>query len=252
MRARRILARASHALIAHDAGTARKAESLFGRSARKLRRMPHGSYAGVYPPGRDRAAARRELGVPDDAVVLLAFGHIRRYKGLSTLLEAFAAVEDPRRGSSIAGLPMDDPTVEEIRAAAAADPRIVPLLRFVPDEEVAELFEACDAAVYARADGGTSGALVLALSLGRPAVVADTPDYRELTDDGAAAWLFEAGTPARSRRRCDASSAAARRPRRRSPPPRAPNAARGPDRAADRARPARLGGRDARSGRRRL
>ena len=53
-------------------------------------------------------------------------------------------------------------------AAAAADERIKPLLEFIPDERVSELFAASDAAVCPRQDGGTSGALILALSMGVP------------------------------------------------------------------------------------
>jgi phosphatidylinositol alpha-mannosyltransferase len=70
------------------------------------------------------------------------------------------------------------------------------VLRFVPDGQVGELFGACDAVVVSRADGGTSGALILALSQGRPCVAADCSSYRELLDDGAAGWLFEPGNVA--------------------------------------------------------
>ena len=45
--------------------------------------------------------------------------------------------------------------------------------------------------VISRHDGGTSGALVLSLSIGLP-VVAATP-YADVTDGEAAAWLFEPG-----------------------------------------------------------
>ena len=66
-------------------------------------------------------------------------------------------------------------------------------LGFVPDERVAELFAACDAALLSRNDGGTSGSLILALSLGLPVVAARRPAYEELLDGRAAGWLFEAG-----------------------------------------------------------
>jgi glycosyltransferase involved in cell wall biosynthesis len=64
-------------------------------------------------------------------------------------------------------------------------------LEFMPEDRVAELFAASDAAVVARGDGGTSGSLILALSMGLPVVAARTPVYAELTDNGAAGWLFE-------------------------------------------------------------
>ena len=64
----------------------------------------------------------------------------------------------------------------------------MPKLGFVPTDQVRELFEAADAAVVARRDGGTSGALVLALSLGVPVVASSV--YAGLVGD--AGWLYDA------------------------------------------------------------
>jgi glycosyltransferase involved in cell wall biosynthesis len=68
-------------------------------------------------------------------------------------------------------------------------------LEFVPDERVAELFGASDIAVVTRGDGGTSGALVLALSMGIPIIAPDRAAYEELTGNGSAAWYFKADDP---------------------------------------------------------
>ena len=64
------------------------------------------------------------------------------------------------------------------------------LLGFVREEQVAEVFRACDAAVLPSGEGVTSGSLILALSMGLPVVVADVPTARELVRDGKAGWLF--------------------------------------------------------------
>jgi glycosyltransferase involved in cell wall biosynthesis len=146
--------------------------------------LPHPAYLDVYPPGRSRARVRESLGIPGDAFVYLAFGHIRAYKELAVLLQAFARLPVGAR-LIVAGKPIDRSAADQVRAAAAADPRIVPLLEFIPDSSVAELFAAADCAVVARSDGGTSGAIVLALSLGVP-VVADAA-YADVVDD--AGWL---------------------------------------------------------------
>jgi glycosyltransferase involved in cell wall biosynthesis len=65
----------------------------------------------------------------------------------------------------------------------------VPLLEHVPDDRVAELHAAADAAVVGRSDGGTSGALALALTLGLPVVACDA--YADRI--GEAGWTFLAG-----------------------------------------------------------
>jgi beta-1,4-mannosyltransferase len=190
----RLLARFAHALIAHDAGTIRRASELLKIPDARIALIPHGTFAGVYPPGRKRAEVREALGIRPESRVFLAFGHVRAYKELSPLLEAFASTSDPHSRLIIAGLPMDDISVELIRAFSARDQRIIPMLEFIPESSVHELFDASDVAVVTRGDGGTSGALVLALSLKKPVIAADHPDYRELAGGGAAGWFFAPGS----------------------------------------------------------
>jgi beta-1,4-mannosyltransferase len=190
----RLLVRFAHVLLAHDEPTAEKAQAVLGAGAIVI--VPHGSYVGVYPEGRPREEVRTELGVAPDAVLFLCFGHVRSYKGVELLLEAFARLAAPSAALLIAGPVVDEAAAEAVRRAAAADPRIVPLLGYVPSERVAELHAAADAAVLPRGDGGTSGALLLALTLGVPPVVARRPAYEELLGGGACGWAFEPGDAA--------------------------------------------------------
>ena len=155
--------------------------------------IPHGSYIGVYPAGRSRKDLRAELGIESDELVLLSFGQIRRYKDLTLLVEAFSRAGLDRGVLLIAGLPLDESEAKELSRATVRDGRVVTVLEYVPDDRVAELYEASDVAVVARGDGGTSGALILALSMGLPVVAAALPAYEELTGDGRAGWHFRAG-----------------------------------------------------------
>jgi beta-1,4-mannosyltransferase len=187
----RLLVRFAHALLAHDAATAELAGSLLG--ARNVVVIPHGPYVGIYPAGRPREAVRDELGIGRDVLVFLCFGHIRAYKGIDLLLDAFADAELPGSALVVAGPVVDEALAGAVRRAAAADDRIVALLDYVPTERVAELFDASDVAVLPRGDGGTSGALLLALTLGLPVVAARCPVYEEGLDGEACGWLFEPG-----------------------------------------------------------
>jgi beta-1,4-mannosyltransferase len=186
----RVLARFSHVLVAHDEATVEEVRTKLGRAGERVAVVPHGSYVGVYPAGRGRDAVRSELGLDRRTTVFLAFGDLRAYKAVELLLDAFRAA------------PLDDAVLlvagsdrvgrgAAVTAAAEADPRIRPLLGFVPDTRVAELFTAADVAVVARGDGGTSGSLILALSMAVPVVAARRPAYEDLTGNGAAGWLFE-------------------------------------------------------------
>jgi glycosyltransferase involved in cell wall biosynthesis len=190
------LAWASDVLIMHDEATLNAAEKTFRRIPRKTVVIPHASFRGVYPPGRDRRTVRAELDVPPDAFVFLCFGHLRDYKDIDVLLEAFRAVKTERVFLVVAGLPMSQEAADTLRDAAETDARMRVLLGFVPNERVAELFEASDVAVVSRGDGGTSGVLVLALSLGVPVVAAACSAYESLTGHGQAGWHFRPGDPA--------------------------------------------------------
>jgi glycosyltransferase involved in cell wall biosynthesis len=189
-----LLARAAHVVLAHDRATIRAASSTLRLPDGRISLIPHGSYIGVYAAGRAVPAVRADLEIPDDAFVFLSLGLIRAYKDIDVLLEAFAAVADPGAVLIVAGSPVDENVSAAIEAAAARDRRIKPILEFVPDGRLAELYGASDAAVIARGDGGTSGALILALSFGVPAVAARTETYSELLGHGAAGWLFESGS----------------------------------------------------------
>jgi beta-1,4-mannosyltransferase len=187
-----LLGWACQALIAHDEATAAAAHAeLPGRPHVEV--IPHGSYVGVYPPGRSREEVRAELGLGPEAFVFLCFGELRANKGLELALAAFRTAGFADAALVVAGRPKDGAAAAPVAAAAAADTRVKALLDFVPQERVAGLYGACDAAIVSRSDGGTSGSLVLALSLGLPVIVSAKPAYAELVGRDDAGWLFAPG-----------------------------------------------------------
>jgi glycosyltransferase involved in cell wall biosynthesis len=133
---------------------------------------------------------RAALGLPGDAFVALSFGQIRKYKDLDLLLSGFRRAAIPGAVLLVAGLPLDEEESRRLEEVAEQGRHVVAVMGFVPDEEVAELHEASDVAVSVRGDGGTSGSLILALTLGTPVVAAATAANRELTGDGRAGWHF--------------------------------------------------------------
>jgi beta-1,4-mannosyltransferase len=204
------LASLSHVLIAHDASTRDDALRKLGRMARKTAIVPHGSYIGVYPPGRPRSVVRARLGIGPGELAFLCFGSLRGYKDVSFLLGAFGATSVPA-SLVVAGPVGDNGVAQDVREAAAADRRVKPLLGFVPDESVAEHYGAADVAVVARNDGGTSGAVILALSMGLPVVAPRRPEYAELLDGERAGWLYEPGDAASLRGALERAAADDRR-----------------------------------------
>jgi beta-1,4-mannosyltransferase len=187
----RLLARACDLLVAHDHWTAEEIASKLPRRPKAIAVVPHGSYIGVYPEGRPRDDVRRDLGLPQDSFLFLCFGELRGYKEIELLLAAFSSVSQPSARLVVAGNVKDARIGATVRAAAETDARIVTVPGFIPEARVAELFHACDAAVLPRGEPGTSGSLILALSLGLPVVAGNVPTVRELTGDGRAGWLFQ-------------------------------------------------------------
>ena len=188
--AARLLARTADLLVVHDRWTAQQVESELAPHPKQLAVIPHGSYLGVYAQGRPRSEVRSELGLPADAFVFFCFGELRAYKEVDLLLAAFSDVSNPNLRLVVAGNVKAPSVGATVRAASVRDSRVVSMFGFVPESRVAELFDSCDVALLPRGEPGTSGSLILALSMGRPVVAADVPTARELTGNGQAGWLF--------------------------------------------------------------
>ncbi len=193
--AARSLARAADVLIAHDDTTAESAHRELGTPVSRIAVIAHGSYVGIYPPGRSRQDVRRELGVPDSAFTFLVFGELRAHKEVARVLAAFGTAQARDLALVVAGMPKDAETISALEQHASDDGRIRLKLEFVYPEHVAELFAACDVVIAPRTDGGTSGSLILGPSLGLPTIAANRPAYAEVMGDGTCGWLFEPDVP---------------------------------------------------------
>ena len=189
----RALAGAADVLLAHDSFTADLARRELGSGIAAVTVVPHGSYVGVYPPGRPRDVVRANLGFAADDVMVLCFGELRGDSDVAVLLEAFAATDLANLRLVFAGNVKVPAVAASLEAAVGRDPRIVQIPGFVPPGAVAELYGAADVAVMPRGNGGTSGSLILALSQGVPVIAADTPASREAGADRESGWLFAPG-----------------------------------------------------------
>jgi glycosyltransferase involved in cell wall biosynthesis len=175
-RAERACAQAVYLLasevIVHSNYSARRVSETFrGRRARALRVIPHANYIGAFPePPASREQVRAALQIPANGFVYLAFGLIRGYKRLPLLVEQFGRLDGEDLRLIIAGPPSQPEEVAAVQRAAARDPRVIVRAEYIPDAEVSELHLAADAAVLAYSDLFSSGALLLALSFGVPAI----------------------------------------------------------------------------------
>jgi glycosyltransferase involved in cell wall biosynthesis len=163
--------RSSDWVIAHSNYAARRVAETYGGEDR-LAVVPHGNFIGFYPQAeRSLEQIRAGLGVPREAFLYLAFGQLRRYKRVHDAVRAFRQVADDDARMLVAGSAWDARARDELLDAAEGDERVLLELRHVPDERVAELHHAADAVVLPYPRLFSSGALLLALSFGVPAVV---------------------------------------------------------------------------------
>ncbi|XVJ68846.1 MAG: glycosyltransferase [Rhizobacter sp.] len=167
--ARRLLAGCCSHLVVHSASAVRELEAAWGMNlSQRASVVPHGNYDGCYPVADGQSNALRErLDVPADALCILFFGAVRRYKGVLALVRAMSKVQRQDLRLVIAGKPNEASLKAELESSAAADKRIVLALEFIPDEAVASFFSLAHAVVVPFERTLTSGSVVLAMTMGK-------------------------------------------------------------------------------------
>jgi glycosyltransferase involved in cell wall biosynthesis len=153
------------------------------RLARKPRYVvPHGHFRTYYPNTSSRASARETLGIPNSSRVVLFFGNLKEYKGVTDLMRAFSDLRDPGTSLLIVGQARLETLARSIREKSVDDPRIRVFLDNVPDEDVHLYFNACDLVALPFRKVTHSGSMILALSFNRPVLVPDIPTLTEMVE----------------------------------------------------------------------
>ena len=113
------------------------------------------------------------------------FGKVRSYKGVDTLLEAFAALPpDLDAHLTVAGECGDISLAAELtELASRSSDRVTLRLQWFPEEEASRLLQSADVMILPYREITTSGSAMLALGHGLPLVVPDLPGLAELPDD---------------------------------------------------------------------
>ena len=159
-----------------------------------------------------RAEARRRLALPDDRVVVLFVGNLKRTKGIRELADALLGLGDPFIGVFVGGGPE--------AGYGSRDPRAQGRLSYVgarPHEEVVQYLSAADVLVLPSYLEGLPTVIVEAGSLGVPVIASDVGGIPELLghDRGTILPDVSAGSIATSLTRFladrDGAAAAARR-----------------------------------------
>jgi glycosyltransferase involved in cell wall biosynthesis len=158
---------------------------------------PHPIYDFFGTGGLTRDAARAKIG-SSAGPLLLFFGYIRGYKGLSYLIEAMPLIREK--------VPAKLLVVGEFYEDAAPYTELVERLgladavrfenRYVANEEVEGFFVASDLVVLPYVSATQSGIVQIAIASNRPVIVTDVGGLSEAVSDGRTGFVVPPRDPA--------------------------------------------------------
>jgi len=138
--------------------------------------------------------ARQRIGVPIEGIYFLFFGFIRDYKGLDLLVEAMS---DPRLKASgakviVAGefYSNEEKYLQLIKKHGVSDD-IILKTEFIPDDQVAHFFNACDVVVQPYKDATQSGVTQIAYHFEKPMIVTNVGGLAEIVPHGKSGFVCE-------------------------------------------------------------
>jgi glycosyltransferase involved in cell wall biosynthesis len=148
----------------------------------------------VFKRGEISAARAREKLAVEGRVVLF-FGLIRAYKGLSVLLEAFArSLEKMPATLLIVGEFYEDPEPYlSLMDRLSIRDRIILVDRYVPNEEVETYFTACDVVVLPYLSATQSAIVQIAFGFEKPVIVTRVGGLPDVVEHGATGYLVPPG-----------------------------------------------------------
>ena len=164
----------------------------------KLHIIEHGLLLPKIPlPSRGEARNRLKLDDGDD--VVLYFGRISAYKGITDLIEALdlTVKKRPKLKLFIAGIPHEpfDPFEKQINDLGLAD-NISAFPEFVSEEFKMALYAAADICVLPHRDPSQSAMGLEALAFGKPMIVTNAGALPDLVDHGKTGYIVPVQDPA--------------------------------------------------------
>jgi D-inositol-3-phosphate glycosyltransferase len=158
------------------------------------RLTPHPVYD-RFGPAVPRMEARNKLGIREEKVILF-FGYIRPYKGLSTLIEAMPMIAELPVRLTVAGEFYEGKKeTEEMIARLGLSSRVTVIDRYLPNEVIPDYFCAADVVVLPYVSATQSGVVRLAYHYERPVVVTDVGGLAGMVEEGRTGYVVPPRNP---------------------------------------------------------
>lgn len=166
-----------------------------GVSSSKIGYAPHGNYDRFIrdTPPECSEMTRRALGISENEKLILYFGLIRPYKGVDRLIDASPHISTPNTRILVAG-GCAEPLLTELRQRILTKDthgKVTFLPGFVENKQLSSLLAAADLVVFPYTHIYQSGAVLLAMSFGKPVLVSDIEGFREYVHDSQTGWLVD-------------------------------------------------------------
>lgn len=167
----KLIARLCNKIIVHSPSAKNEVMSTYGITAdSRVAVIPHGNFIHSYENVIGKTQARKQLQLHIEDIVFLYFGLIRPYKGVTELVEVFKKLDAPRAKLLIAGRPYNDEIAKDILKRCDKNENIKTVFEFIPDNEIQVYMNTADVIVLPYQHILTSGAVILAISFGKPVI----------------------------------------------------------------------------------
>ncbi|BAY65889.1 group 1 glycosyl transferase [Calothrix brevissima NIES-22] len=168
------VSRIAHGLIVHSESARNETVKAFRlHKKNNIFIVPHGNYIDVYENKISQLEARKQLNIPSSNLVLLFFGSIHPYKGISQLIEAFKQLNHDDICLLIAGKPCSELMATQLNKEVKDHKNIIFIPGFVSEEQIQLYMNACDVVALPYQEFLTSGAVILAMSFGKACIAPD-------------------------------------------------------------------------------
>ncbi|MBO6112596.1 MAG: glycosyltransferase [Lachnospiraceae bacterium] len=127
-----------------------------------------------------------------EGLKLLFFGFVRPYKGLKILLKAMEALPDVVKLIVVGDFGGSRPEYDGLIEKGGLKERVTIREGYVPDKEVGEYFENCDAVVLPYIDATQSGIAQIAFGFEKPVIATNAGGLPEVVTDSKTGVLCEA------------------------------------------------------------
>lgn len=161
----------------------------------KLFEAAHGAYSIEAAELIDKKIAKADLGIPENKIVVLFFGQIKKVKGLEVFLSAASRSSD-KFYFIVAGNPWQDTldSYSELLEKISAKENAILDFQYISNEQRHEYFCASDVLVLPYHEIFESGVMHMGMSYGIPIVASNLPLFLERINASEGGICFEKGS----------------------------------------------------------